>query len=725
MQFARPYQRIGRYEVVSLVGQGTYSEVYRAKDTALKRDIALKVLRPQSFLEYNDGEASLHEARVLAKLDHPNIVTIFDTFQSGRSIYIAMEYLSGGTLATVNAKLPATQLLDIFCQVAGAIAYAHDKGFVHGDIKPSNIAISHDGVPKVIDFGLAKLTGQASLLSTLPNNESVGSAFLGTLPFMAPELIRGEEHGPLSDVFALGAVFYQLVYGKAAFSGSNEAEILNAVLSGRLSALEVDCKEEVAAIVPLIERMLDSNKNKRPTSMSKIADQLSLLASHPSQRTSLRAAAHFGNTKALMPLWKTGAIAALVGIFGMGYSHDPYALNSSDPVSIMSSIDAGFHHLKRYGLKGKLEAAQANFESVLLTDPENAAATAGLALTLLRKYTAENKDPALYSRALETAELALSLDGNLAIGHLAMGQILKQKGRYEGARTFLQQALMLDPGNQEANIALAFVDHRTGLTTRAIERLERLSGQSPDRVEYIRPLAGFYYAMGQYAKAEQAFRQQISLSPDDSRAYSNLSAVQHLQGETLAAISTLQRGLKIRPSRLLYSNLGTYLFFQKQYPQAIRAYEGALQLPGGTNDFRIWANLADAYNMVSGKKMKSRLAYQRAHQLLIRQYPAWMSDKTLISKVGLFQAKIGDFGAAEDTIDPILESGPVAPDILFRAAVIKELAGKRSDALRLLERALIEGYPLMEIENTPELFGLRQSSEFHLLQTRLSIENNT
>ncbi len=725
MQIARPNQRIGRYEIASLIGQGTYSEVYRAKDTALKRDVALKVLRPGGVNACRSGTGSLQEAQVLAKLSHPNIVTVFDAFQSGSCLFIAMEYLSGGTLNSLNPQLSTQRMLELFRQVADAIAYAHGLGLIHGDIKPSNVAVSRDGSPKVIDFGLSKITGQASLMSTVASTREAAPSLMGTLPFMAPELMRGEPGSPLSDIFALGAVFYQMTYGEPAFSGPNGAAILNAVLSGELPEPQVENSELAKMVGALIKDMLDTDKSKRPSSMCEVVQRLSSKMSQPSERALLPKKFGAQIETVLTPFLKTGSIVSFMGIVGLGYGHNPQLPELRPSVMIMNDLEKGFNHLKLFGAKGQLTAAQNFFESVLLSDPENAAATAGLALTLLRKYTAENKDPALYNRALETARLALSLDSNLAISHLAMGQTLKQKGDYNQARSFLKHALILDPNNREAHIAIAFLDHRSGLTSQAIDRLERLSGQFPDSVEIIRPLAGFYYAVGHYAKAEQAFQQQISLNPDDSRAYSNLSAVQHLQGDTLKAISTLQQGLRIRPSRLLYSNLGTYLFFQKQYPQAVSAYEDALQLQGGTNDFRIWANLADAYNMVSGKGDLSRHAYQRAQQLLMQQYPSWKQDNILVSRVGLFQAKTGNFDAAEITINLVIGDGQATPDILFRAAVIKELVGKRTEALKLVETALVEGYPLTEIENEPELFSLRQTPEFHILQTRLNSENNT
>lgn len=718
-------QVIGRYEIVSLLGQGTYSEVYLANDTALRRKIALKVLKEFDSFAGIDTADKLHEARILAKLSHPNIVTVFDTFQAEGKIFIAMEHLDGGTVASYNAVPGHQRLESIFQQIAEAIAHAHEIGILHGDIKPSNIAFAHDGTPKVIDFGLAKLTGQAALLSTLPQGAEMGSSVIGTLPFMAPELARGEEPGPLSDIFALGAVFYQLVFGRPAFSGSNEAAILNAVLSGKLPAFETPGNDAEKPVVALIQQMLAGDKNKRPTSMSAVAEELAAVSLGPTRQAPLPRSLDLRRPINQTSFWKAAAVAILAGGMALGYAGGSENTGMRQARTLMGSLEAGYSHLKRFGSKGELAAAQAEFENILLYDPENAAATAGLALTFLRRYTAENRDPALFNRAKETANVALSLDKNLAVTQLVMGRVLKQDGKYQEARPFLERAIVLDPTSYEASLELAFIDHRIGSTKQAIERLKPLYRQFPEVAAITRALARLYYADGDYKNAELAFTHQIALSPDDSRAYSNLSAVQHLQGDTLAAISTLQQGLKIRPSRTLYSNLGTYLFFLRQYPQAVSAFEDALNVQGGTNDYRIWANLADAYSMVNGKQERAQQAYLRATQLLMKQFPAWRDDKILVSKVGLYQAKSGEFAEADSNINRVMNHGPVAPDILFRAAVVKEIIGKRQEALSLVEAALINGYPATEIENAPELFVLRQSPEFHILQTRITTKSNT
>ncbi|MBO6506608.1 MAG: protein kinase [Kordiimonadaceae bacterium] len=725
MQLKPANQVIGRYDIVSILGRGTYSQVYLANDRALKRRVALKVLKEFDSSETGSKESRLHEARILAKLNHPNIVTIFDTFEHDGSIFIAMENLSGGSVSGPG-PFPARQNLpDLFRQIAAAIAYAHENNILHGDIKPSNIVFAHDGTPKVIDFGLAKLTGQAAVLSTLSQNAEMGSSFMGTLPYMAPELMRGEEPGPWTDVFALGAVYYQLVFGRPAFAGPNEAAILGAVMSGNLPVFASANDPTEAALQSLIKQMLASDKNKRPVSMAAVVSELNRMpVATPGQRGPLQNAP-LSSSWTRLSFWKAGLTAALMGGMLVGQSGSSQNIGIHSTQKIMSSLEAGFAHLRQFGKKGELAAAQLAFEHVLLADPENAAATAGLALTMLRRYTAENRDPSLLNRAKDTAKLAVSLDKNLAIAHLAMGRVLKQDGMYEEARPYFNRTIELNPANVEAHIDLAFVEHRTGETDKGVARLEQLPQTLQNTKEVARALARLYYAAGRYGKAEKAFARQISIGPDDARAYSNLSAMQHLQGKTLEAISTLQQGLMIRPSRTLYSNLGTYLFFLKQYPQAVSAFEDALNIQGGTNDYRIWANLADAYSMVDGKRAKARQAYQRAGQLLVEQFPAWKDNKTLVSKLSLYQAKTGNISEAEVNIDSVMKDGSAAPDVLFRAAVVKELSGNRPEALLLVEAALTKGYPAIEIENAPELFVLRQSPEFHILQTKLTIKSNT
>src|SRR5437773_2685221 len=227
--------KLGPYEIQSPLGVGGMGEVYRARDTRLGRDVALKIL-PESFAREGDR---LHrfeqEARAVAALNHPNILAIFDTGQDNGSPYLVSELLEGETLRTVldGGVLPPRKTIEYGVQIAQGLAAAHEKGIVHRDLKPENLFLTREGRVKILDFGLAKLVdpvgGPAHSASTIRNlNLDAGTkpgTVLGTVGYMAPEQVRGQPADHRSDVFAVGAILYEFLAGKKAFDGQSGVDV--------------------------------------------------------------------------------------------------------------------------------------------------------------------------------------------------------------------------------------------------------------------------------------------------------------------------------------------------------------------------------------------------------------------------------------------------------------------------------------------------------------------
>src|SRR5258708_16019329 len=217
--------KLGPYEVQSPLGAGGMGEVYRARDTRLGRDVALKIL-PESLPRDNDR---LHrfeqEARAVAALNHPNILAVFDIGQHNGSPFLVSELLEGETLRTVldRGALPQRKAIDYGVQIAQGLAAAHEKGIVHRDLKPENIFVSKDGRIKILDFGLAKLAQKASAAAaesdgvTLTSSHTAARVVMGTASSIAPDQVRGEPADPRTDIFAFGAVLYEMLSGQRAF----------------------------------------------------------------------------------------------------------------------------------------------------------------------------------------------------------------------------------------------------------------------------------------------------------------------------------------------------------------------------------------------------------------------------------------------------------------------------------------------------------------------------
>src|ERR1700686_1002732 len=230
--------RLGHYEIVGLIGSGGMGEVYRARDTTLKRDVALKVL-PATFLRDLDRMARFQrEAEVLASLDHPNVGHIYGLVDSEDSHALVLALIEGPTLADQIAlgPLPLDDALPISKQIIEALEYAHDRGVVHRDLKPANIKITPEGVVKVLDFGLAKVLEDEPPASSLANSPTLtvghtqAGVILGTAAYMSPEQAVGRPVDRRSDIFSFGPGLYEMLTGKRAFDGATTPDVLEAVV---------------------------------------------------------------------------------------------------------------------------------------------------------------------------------------------------------------------------------------------------------------------------------------------------------------------------------------------------------------------------------------------------------------------------------------------------------------------------------------------------------------
>jgi serine/threonine protein kinase len=232
--------RLGPYEMVSALGAGGMGEVYKARDTRLDRDVAIKIL-PEAFAADADRVARFQrEAKTLAALNHPNIAQIFGLEQAGDVHALAMELVAGEDLSRRIARgpIPIGEALPIAIQIAEALEAAHDKGIVHRDLKPANVAVTRDGQAKVLDFGLAKAmetTGGSteptqSPTITSPAMTAVG-LILGTAAYMAPEQAKGRPADKRSDIWAFGCVLFEMLTRRRAFAGDDVAETLARVLT--------------------------------------------------------------------------------------------------------------------------------------------------------------------------------------------------------------------------------------------------------------------------------------------------------------------------------------------------------------------------------------------------------------------------------------------------------------------------------------------------------------
>ena len=263
-----PGTRLGPYEIVSPLGAGGMGEVYRARDTRLDRAVAVKILSPEIASSSDARQRFEREARTVSQLSHPHICALFDVGEHAGTAYLVMELLDGETLADRLSKgpLPMDQTLRYGVQIADALDKAHRQGIAHRDLKPGNIMLTKSGV-KLLDFGLAKavqplaVTGR-SVIETIPaqNNLTEAGMFVGTLQYMAPEQVTGGPADARSDIFALGAVLYEMATGTRAFSGTSRVALASAILNGQPAPMS----SVHSPVSPLFDRLVQGCLAKDP-----------------------------------------------------------------------------------------------------------------------------------------------------------------------------------------------------------------------------------------------------------------------------------------------------------------------------------------------------------------------------------------------------------------------------------------------------------------------------
>ena len=232
-----PPARLGDFQLLNELGRGSMGIVYEALQVSLDRRVALKILSPEAMPSTLRVERFKREARALAALEHPNIVTVYTVEAIGDLNFLAMELLKGAPLADriPRCGFPLKTFFDLAIPLADALSLAHEHGITHRDLKPSNIMVTEDGKAKVLDFGLAKLRRpeSAPFVSTPPRRDtplSLDGTLIGTVPYMSPEQIEGRVVGPRSDLFSLGVVYYEMITGRRPFDGLSEAEVTGMIL---------------------------------------------------------------------------------------------------------------------------------------------------------------------------------------------------------------------------------------------------------------------------------------------------------------------------------------------------------------------------------------------------------------------------------------------------------------------------------------------------------------
>ena len=275
--------KLDGYELLGLLGAGGMGEVYRARDSALRREVAIKVLPPFVTQDPDRLRRFEQEAQAAAALNHPNIVAVYRFGVFEDAPYLVAELLEGSTLREVlrHGALPSRKAIDYGVQIAHGLAAAHDKGIVHRDLKPENLFVTKDGRVKILDFGLAKLMQRQPDADGSEPTQTVGTdpgVVMGTAGYMSPEQVRGKTVDHRTDIFSFGAILYEMLSGKRAFQRSTSAETMTAILHDDPPSISQVVQTAPAGLQRVVHRCLEKNPEQRFQSASDMAFALEALS---------------------------------------------------------------------------------------------------------------------------------------------------------------------------------------------------------------------------------------------------------------------------------------------------------------------------------------------------------------------------------------------------------------------------------------------------------------
>jgi serine/threonine protein kinase/Tfp pilus assembly protein PilF len=745
--------QIGHYTILHSLGRGGMGLVYLAHDPRLDRQVAIKCLRTELF-EPHYRERFKREALLLAKLNHSNVVQIYDYLETDEQLALVMEYVDGQNLQQHLREhiVPITQRMQWLMQIAQGLAAAHDTGIIHRDLKAENILINKRKLAKITDLGIAK---------SQDFNATLTDHVTGSYTSMSPEQAMGETIDFRSDLFSFGILAYQLLCGAHPFGeADNKLQIMQRIISHPPISPTKNNPDLPVEAVELLGQLLSKDPDNRPSNTHWVAAQCEKLyqwflantrvdedhtvalssagdsgirvhpernntQEHPTFETqflkksapfSMRAKAYLRNnvgTLAVFGLILVGMAGALVWQMKPKVENEKLAeiQTTTEPYSQARELNKGFEALKVFDRPGSLDTAEKSFNTVLLHTPDNAAAVAGLSLVYSYKYSGDNEDPIWMQKADASAQQAVKLNPQLALVHVALGSVFTIKAEHEKAFAEFEKAFVLEPTNVFAWRSKVSALRSAQHYDEALQLGEQGLKQFPEERFFADEIGAVQLEQNNYLKAEESFRLSIKLQPDTVLAYAGLYIALERQNRSDEAMQALQQGLQIRSSYALHTNLGNALFNKGDYVGAAAAFEAAISSKrGNPSNYLGWANLADTLRWIPGRETEAQKAYVKARDLLTPQLERSTDNATLISRMALYAARLGDRSQAESLLARVIAIAPENASVNFRAGLTYELLGEREAAITALTKAVELGFPLKLIQAEPDLLNLRRSS---------------
>ncbi|NHZ73506.1 MAG: protein kinase [Nitrospirae bacterium] len=730
---------LSHYKITATLGIGGMGEVYHAEDTKLGRRVALKILPAEMAANPERLERFQREAKVVASLNHPNIVTIHSVEEADGLQFLTMELVEGDDLERL---LPAdgfslAKIFDIAVPLADALATAHEKGIVHRDLKPANVMLTKEGRVKVLDFGLAKL----GLESPVPFDDQGETALapssapltgdgtiLGTAPYMSPEQLEGLPVDHRADIFSVGVLLYELATGRRPFEGASSIALASSILRDApppISEIKQDLPRHFGRIIETClekdpERRYQTAKDLRNALQSLQRETESGLSSSIQSELTARPEppAPAPSRRPLAAVGIAAAVAiALVAVFFLLRSQGFLGGSNAPPSQpeIGSEAQLLLEQSRTYSQDGatlpKLKLAEQTLRRALALEPENAFLQAEMA-QLLAGMQEEYPQEERREEALELADKALSANPALEKAWLARGELSMLEGDGEAAAEAAQHAMTIDPSNVRGRVLHGQALLEQGRREEGLNQLRQAVEMDGGAITARYALGTALLRMGQLDEATVEFKRVLEYAPGHISAMNNLANAYLYSGRYLEAVPLYHRALELAPDEVAATNLGTAYYYLDQMEESLAAYLEAEELQPGYPT--VQNNIGDVYAKL-GDPPSARTWYLQAIDSCDQRLAAGGDRVELLGLRALVAAKVGLFEEAIGSIEEVLnqtDSAPDQPELLYSAAQIYALAGERENMLDYAERSMKAGYPREEFRRAPEFAAFQDDPAF-------------